>query len=40
MRDYYQKARAFKGYARRDVTNKQARSRIKAQDRKEQKKED
>jgi len=40
MKDTYQRIRSYKGYARLDVTNKQARARIKAQDRKEQKKED
>ena len=39
MKDSYQRIRVFKGYARHDVTNKQARARIKAQDRKEMKKE-
>jgi hypothetical protein len=34
MRDTFQRARSFKKYARRDVTNKQARSRIKQADRK------
>lgn len=29
MKDIFQQARCFKGYARRDVTNKWARARIK-----------
>ena len=35
MKDTFQRARCFKKYARRDVTNKQARSRLKAETRKE-----
>jgi hypothetical protein len=40
MKDHIQRARCFKGYARRDVTNKQARSRVKNEDRKALKRED
>ena len=39
MKDAYQRIRSYKGYARLDVTNKQARARIKAETRKEIKKE-
>lgn len=35
MKDLYQRARSYKGYARRDVKNKTARSRIKVETRKE-----
>ena len=35
MKDIYQRARSFKGYARLDVSNKHARARIKAETRKE-----
>ena len=34
MKDLYQRARSYKGYARKDVKNKTARSRIKQADRK------
>ena len=40
MKDHIQRARCFKGYVRRDVTNKQARSRVKNEDRKAFKRED
>ena len=35
MKDLYQRARSYKGHARRDVKNKTARSRIKVETRKE-----
>lgn len=35
MKDYFQKARAYKGYARLDVTNKTARARAKRETKKE-----
>ena len=35
MKDAFKKARAKNGYARRDVSNKQARSRVKQATRKE-----
>ena len=40
MKDSFQKVRCFKGYARLDVSNKQARARLKAEIRKELKKGD
>lgn len=39
MKDYMQRARTYKGYARLDVSNKTARSRAKAEIKKELKKE-
>jgi len=35
MKDAYQRARCYKGYARRDVKNKTARARIKNEVKKE-----
>ena len=37
MKDYIQRARCYKGYARRDVTNKTARARAKREIKKEEK---
>ena len=37
MKDYIQRARCYKGYARRDVTNKTARARAKREVKKEEK---
>ena len=39
MKDYMQRARTYKGYARLDVKNKTARARAKAEIKKELKKE-
>ena len=39
MKDYMQRARSYKGYARLDVTNKTARSRAKREVKKEMKEE-
>ena len=40
MKDVFQQVRSQKGYARRDVSNRQARAKIKNRLRKEMKKED
>ena len=37
MKDYIQRARSYKGYARQDVTNKTARARAKREIKKEEK---
>lgn len=39
MKDYIQRARCYKGYARLDVSNKAARSRAKREAKKESKEE-